>query len=106
MIKSFSDHSSNERTFLSWVRTSMSIVGFGIASARLGNMPVHVWSEVLMLATGAVVIFLAFLRMRHVRARIAASEPFDDDAVPADGLLLLLIAALFALLATFVVHVG
>lgn len=106
MILNYADHSANERTFLSWVRTSIAIVGFGLASARLGGQTVSAWSEVVMLSAGAVVILLAFLRMRHVRRRIAASEMLDDNSVPTDTLLLLLVASLFGLLAIFVIHVG
>lgn len=106
MISNYADHSSNERTFLSWVRTAMAVVGFGLAAARLGGGPAQLWSEVLMLAAGALVVGLAFVRMRHVRARIAAAETLDDDALPADGLLMLLVAALFALLAAFAIYVG
>lgn len=29
MIKNFSDHSANERTFLAWVRTSVAVMAFG-----------------------------------------------------------------------------
>jgi putative membrane protein len=29
MIKNFSDHAANERTFLSWVRTAIAIMAFG-----------------------------------------------------------------------------
>jgi putative membrane protein len=29
MIKNFSDHSANERTFLAWVRTSIAVIAFG-----------------------------------------------------------------------------
>ena len=29
MIKNFNDHSSNERTFLAWVRTSIAVMAFG-----------------------------------------------------------------------------
>jgi putative membrane protein len=29
MIRNFSDHSANERTFLAWVRTSIAVMGFG-----------------------------------------------------------------------------
>lgn len=106
MIRNYADHSANERTFLAWVRTAMAIVGFGLAAARLGGAQAQIWSEIAMLAAGALVVALAFLRMRHVKARISAAQEFDDDALPADGLLMLLVAALFALLAAFVVHVG
>jgi putative membrane protein len=29
MIKSYSDHAANERTFLAWVRTGIAVVAFG-----------------------------------------------------------------------------
>lgn len=29
MIKSYTDHSANERTFLAWVRTGIAVVAFG-----------------------------------------------------------------------------
>jgi putative membrane protein len=105
MIPNYADHSANERTFLAWVRTVIAIEGFGLAITRLGNGGTQLWSEALMLAAGAFLILLAFARMRHVRTRIEAAERFDDDTLPSDTLLLLMIAALFALLAAFAIHV-
>jgi putative membrane protein len=35
MIKSYSDHAANERTFLAWLRTGLSIVAFGFVIERL-----------------------------------------------------------------------
>tara|TARA_R110002124_G_scaffold234085_1_gene399456 strand:+ start:11761 stop:11946 length:186 start_codon:yes stop_codon:yes gene_type:complete len=58
-----------------------------------------------MLAAGALVILLAFLRMRHVRRNIAAAEPIDDTALTADAFLMVLVAALFGLIAAFGFHV-
>lgn len=106
MIANYADHSANERTFLAWVRTVMAVVGFGLAAARIGATPVSMWSEASLLGTGAVVIGVAFVRMRRVRARIDATAAIDDDTLPTDALLFLLVAALFALLAMFAVHVG
>jgi putative membrane protein len=34
MIRNFSDHSANERTFLAWVRTGVSIITFGFLVER------------------------------------------------------------------------
>jgi len=34
MIKNFSDHAANERTFLAWVRTGIAIVAFGFLVER------------------------------------------------------------------------
>jgi len=106
MIDRYQEHASNERTFLAWVRTVIAIVGFGLGAARLGGVPqTSPWSEVAMLVAGALVLLLAFLRMRHVQKRIAAAESLEDDAVPTDTLLLLLIASLFVLVAAFTIHV-
>ena len=106
LIPNYADHAANERTFLAWVRTAIAIEGFGMAIARLGgNGQSQLWSEAVMLFAGAVLILLAFVRMRRVRARIDAIEQFDDDAMPTDTLLLLMMAALFALLASFAIHV-
>jgi putative membrane protein len=105
MIERYAEHAANERTFLSWVRTVIAIVGFGLAAARLGAVKTALWSEALMLGAGALVILLAFLRMRRVRRNIASAELINDTALTADALLLLLIAALFGLIAAFGIHV-
>jgi putative membrane protein len=34
MIKSFSDHAANERTFLAWVRTAIAVMAFGFLVER------------------------------------------------------------------------
>lgn len=34
MIKNFSDHSANERTFLAWVRTAVAVIAFGFVVER------------------------------------------------------------------------
>lgn len=105
MIANYADHSSNERTFLAWVRTSASIVGFGLAASRLGNDPAPLWSEIALLLSGGVVILVAYFRMRHIRSLITARELFSGEKLPEDSFLMVLIAALFGLLGIFVFHV-
>ncbi|MCB1365063.1 MAG: DUF202 domain-containing protein [Rhodobacteraceae bacterium] len=105
MIVNFQLHASNERTFLSWVRTAVAIVGFGLAAARLGSRPAPLWSDLLLLGSGAAVIVLAWARMRHVRGRIDRAESLPDDSEPAEMFLVLLIVALFVLLGSFAIHV-
>ena len=34
MIRNFSDHAANERTFLAWVRTAMAVLAFGFLIAK------------------------------------------------------------------------
>ena len=106
MIVNFETHASNERTFLSWVRTAVAIVGFGLAAARLGVRPVPMWSTYLLFGAGGAVVVIAWLRMRHVRKRIDRAERLPDDDGPAEAFLLLLVMALFVLLGSFAVHVA
>ena len=106
MIKRFDDHSANERTFLAWVRTAVAVVGFGLAAARIGGQPPPFWSELTLLGSGIAVVLIAYLRMRALRVRISKDEEFDDEALPAEALLLLLVFALFAMLAFFTVNLS
>jgi hypothetical protein len=34
MIRNFSDHSANERTFLAWVRTAIALMAFGFLAEK------------------------------------------------------------------------
>jgi putative membrane protein len=34
MIRNFSDHSANERTFLAWVRTAIAVMAFGFLAEK------------------------------------------------------------------------
>jgi putative membrane protein len=104
LIKNYADHSANERTFLAWVRTAIAVVGFGLGAARIGNAPVDVWSEIMLLGSGGLVTLLAYLRMRMVRKRIHNAGNQDDDSLPIDTLMLLLILALFVMLGVFTWH--
>lgn len=106
MIANYADHSSNERTFLAWVRTAIAVVGFGIAAVRLGPQTASGWSEAVLLLSGGIVVVIAFVRLHYVRKRISAQEVFDDDPVVAGGLLLALIVALFGMLAAFAFHIS
>ncbi|SHL56719.1 putative membrane protein [Roseovarius marisflavi] len=106
MIRNFGDHAANERTFLAWVRTAVSIVGFGLVVARVGPPQNTYWSEMALLISGAVVVVVAYLRKRALRKRIAQVQEADGDTIPADTLLLLMVVAMFASLAFFAVNVS
>ena len=106
MITNYADHSANERTFLAGVRTAIAVLGFGIGAKRINATTVPVWSEAALLFSGAVVVVIAYLRLRHVRRRISDREQFDDDPLMADGLLIARIVALFGMLAMFAILIS
>ena len=105
MIADYADHAANERTFLAWVRTAMSVVGFGLAIARLGNAAPSPVTAAALLASGAAVIVIAYVRMRLVRRRIKAKTLADDDSTLTDAMLVGLVLALFVMLGVFALHV-
>ena len=35
MIRNFSDHAANERTFLAWIRTGIAVIAFGFVIEKL-----------------------------------------------------------------------
>lgn len=70
------DHLANERTYLAWMRTSISLMGFGVVIARLRRLhppsvttPENGWKLGLMFSlVGLVTTFLAtqhYLAVRH-----------------------------------------
>lgn len=105
----FADHSANERTFLSWVRTALSIVGFGILVARWRN-PVEEASTglgttaMLLLLLGMALVLAAGARFMLLRKRINEGRP--DAASPAllDMTLVVSLVFLLATLGGFCAH--
>lgn len=106
MIVNYADLSANERTFLAWVRTAAAIVGFGLAAARIADPTGYHWSELALVGTGALIVLIAYIRMIQLRKRIRSRQEFDDEAMAADTMLVLLVVALFFMLAIFGIHVS
>lgn len=90
------DHLANERTFLAWIRTSISLMVFGFVVVKfalfirqvtiaLGNpapVPQKGYSAVIgvmMVAMGAVVAVLSFLRYRKIEKQLSAGDYFPSS---------------------------
>jgi putative membrane protein len=117
MIKHYSDHAANERTFLAWVRTAIAVMAFGFVIERFdlflqlaapqlalkqaaphGQMFANL-AGLAFIAIGVVMIALSGIRFVKTAKGIES-----DDAAPSPGerldlalaiLLVLLGAALF-----------
>jgi uncharacterized membrane protein YidH (DUF202 family) len=110
---------ANERTFLAWIRTSISIMAFGFVvekfslfvrqlSAYLGreaSVPSPGYSSIigiLLIALGAVMGVLAFFRYRTVERQIA-----QDTYAPSlllDVLLTLAVMSIGLFLVLYLIH--
>jgi putative membrane protein len=122
MIRNFSDHAANERTFLAWVRTGIAMMAFGFLVAKFDlflriavqslardgqAIPVPgggfggVAGIVLILA-GTAIVAIAALRFIHTGRAIDSQEPKADSAwldLTLAGLMALLGIALLVYLA-------
>ena len=74
MINKFQDHASNERTYLSWIRTAIAIAGFGIVIERLPNTPNGTWTGLVLVITSAALVVLASMRFLFIRRQIERAE--------------------------------
>ncbi len=104
MIRGYSDHAANERTYLAWVRTGIAIIAFGfvvekfnlfmrsLASAAIGNVALHVPLErisgplgqdegLALIAGGALLIALATWRFVRTARLLDDPETHSADSV-------------------------
>jgi putative membrane protein len=98
MIKHYSDHAANERTFLAWVRTAIAVMAFGFVIERFdlflqlaapqlalkqaaphGQMFANL-AGLAFIAIGVLMIALAGIRFVKTAKGIES-----DDAVPSPG---------------------
>jgi putative membrane protein len=119
VIPHFSDHAANERTYLAWVRTAITIMAFGFLIERfdlfLASLShiagkivgLHLrgteWAGLLLIIFGALMILLATVRFLRARRNIS-----EERAIPYAGTLAeKVLAAMLVLTALFLVaYVG
>jgi len=111
MIKRYSDHAANERTFLAWVRTAIAVMAFGFLIERFDLFIKYVtpqlaqqqvahgqafanWAGLAFIVLGVAIIVVAGARFVRTTRDIET-----DDDVPNPGERLdLALAALIGLL--------
>ncbi len=112
-----SDHLANERTFLAWIRTSISIIVFGFVVAKFGitlreflrmqGNSTHESGMSLAMGVGfmAMGIFMALVSL--IRYRTTMNRLNADEFQPANAIVIVLglIAALFGtILAAYLIY--
>ena len=86
MSKKVSDHLANERTFLAWVRTGITVMAFGFVIERFGlllrelglkvglssNSSIHYskWLGIVVVILGMMMVFVALFIFVYVRRTI------------------------------------
>ncbi len=95
-IAGASDHLANERTFLAWIRTSIAMMGFGFVIVKFAlfirqltavlhqpNINANTGFSgvigVIMVAFGAVIAALSFVRYRNVEKQLNNGSYFSSQ---------------------------
>jgi len=112
MIKHYSDHAANERTFLAWVRTAIAVMAFGFlierfdiflavmaAGAQSHSFALHGQKFANEAGLAFILLGLAMIVVAAIRFFRIAKEIDKDEAVTSsDSLFDLVLAALLFLL--------
>jgi putative membrane protein len=121
MIRAFSDHAANERTFLAWVRTGIAVIAFGFVIERFnlfliaiaGSAPLQAAERVridrlsgplgrydglALIAAGLAIIVLAAIRFLRTGRLIDDTEAHSADSIRTE---LILSAAIVVVVAGF-----
>jgi putative membrane protein len=117
VIPHFTDHSANERTYLAWVRTAISLMAFGFLLERFDIFLIYAaksaeravgelhtraseWLGLALLLVGALVIVGATVRYYRNRRAIEASDisTYGDSWTARVMAALLIVMAVFLLL--------
>jgi putative membrane protein len=122
VIKSFTDHAANERTFLAWVRTGIAIMAFGflverfdiflkIAATSLGRHNGSATNQVFgnvaglcLITAGAGIIFLSAFRFRRIAKAIDSPDTQPGTGTRLDLSLSLMLATLGVALVIYLTH--
>jgi|SRR5579862_9818594 len=119
MIRNYSDHAANERTFLAWVRTGIAVIAFGFVVEKFNLFLLTVASSfvagahsallqrlsggigryegLVFIACGILLIVLATVRFARTTSLIDQQATFSASSVRAElfvsAILVLLVAS-------------
>ena len=98
MIKRYSDHAANERTFLAWVRTAIAVMAFGFlierfdlflkfAAPQLAQQQIAPHGQAFANAAGLAFIGIgvAMIVLAGIRFIKTAKDLESEDDVPSPG---------------------
>lgn len=125
MIRGYSDHAANERTFLAWVRTGIAVIAFGfviekfnlflstIASGAVGgdlrrvhelaSRPLGRYEGLALMFGGVAIVGLATMRFVRTTRLLDDTETHSASTVRGE---LVLSAALIILAASYSIYLA
>jgi putative membrane protein len=76
---------ANERTFLAWNRTSLALIGGGVAVSELikgGDRATRLVAALVLIAFGGYVALNSYLHFERSRRALDRGQPLPDSALP------------------------
>lgn len=105
MIERFQDYASNERTFLSWIRTAVAIAGFGFVVEKLpGNTTTLSTTGAVLLILSAVLVLLSAVRFLIIRRQISQDRISSTAFLALEVIFVTLLAVLLGSVGVFLFH--
>ena len=122
MIKRYSDHAANERTFLAWVRTAIAVMAFGFLIERFDLFLRYIspqlaqrqrapqgealanWAGLAFIALGIAMIAIAAARFAKTAKEIEKDDEVASPGARFDLALAALIGLLGASLCLYTAH--
>jgi len=122
MIKNFSDHAANERTFLAWVRTAVALIGFGVVMERFDVFirytlteaqdstisSLYITAEIVglgMILLGVILLGLSTLKYHQQKRQIAEAEAGEPRSSIVEYVLSVALATLALLMCFYLARV-
>jgi putative membrane protein len=122
MIRGYSDHAANERTFLAWVRTAIAVMAFGFlvekfdlflklaAPSLVGrtlSLPGQTFGNIaglMLIVLGTAMVVLAAIRFLITARQIDSEEQVKGPGARIDVALAVLLALLGGALFVYLTH--
>ena len=122
MIKRYSDHAANERTFLAWVRTAIAVMAFGFLIERFDLFLRYIapqaaqrqtapssdvfanWAGIAFIVLGIAMIIIAGMRLAKTAKDIETDTEVASTGARFDLALAVLIGLLGASLLLYMSH--
>lgn len=102
MINRFTDKSANERTYLAWVRTVLSIAGFGLLIDKLSPAgTTRDWFAPTLIAVSAILFVAVTLHYEITRRMIEDDADEDPRYIWTERLMVGMIALLMGVVFVF-----
>jgi putative membrane protein len=73
---------ANERTFLAWCRTSLTLVIAGISLIKFFGHSIYTAVGAVSVAAGVVIFILGYARYRRMLGHYRALSKLEDSALP------------------------